>query len=461
MSDRWGNLFAAEDARETSQAAEQLGRWGSLNPNDVGRASELEEQTGIPPTVAAEDPAAMRENDRLQTTDALLKDKPGTRRWINSDPANAALAADETEKLTQWEQFWGDLQYTVGLGGRKDTEQTFGSRVAGSIVTRFATSARGLQANIVSGDVADTMARLRAYDEIDADQNFAPGMTDLEAEMAFPAGGGGGDAVPNVALQQYAMATPEQRAEIRADAEARITENEALMEDLEKVILAWQAEAPEGEELSADNIVQWAAFNLSVEIPVMTMQAALSALTGPAAPGTFALMAGAEQTGQVTAAQVAEGADLTDPAVRSRTTSAAALNTALDMIGVPAQSIFRRSLADVDPQLVERAVRDRTLGRNIRRTAVRGAAGEGFAEAMQEVITDWAVLGEIPEMNAENLTKYFQAFLAGGLVGGVANIAFNAPADIALAREAKKVREAGASTETLQRLQDADRKSVV
>jgi GNAT superfamily N-acetyltransferase len=129
----------------------------------------------------------------------------------------------------------------------------------------------------------------------------------------------------------------------------------------------------------------------------------------------------------------------------------APLFAALDVLG-PVGRVLRRPFADIPEDLILRALRARTLPRQIGAVVAGGALEEGIAEMGQEMLVDWGN-GEL-DWTTEGITGYLEAAAIGALVGGPMTAAFEAPALVVQTRRNRDAQSDGVTNNVLQRIQD-------
>ena len=455
------------DGVETEHAAGLLSGSRAVTPDDAAAAVEAGPKLGIDANELARTPQIIQRAADEAKALAAFAMRPELRRFVNAAPVNASIVADEVEELGWFHEQFKKVDATVREGARHlfawdRDDRWMGPSMRGlkSATMMLSVGPRTIQGVVIGKSLTDIEAALAAFDTIDKGGQTPYAMASNNEFLfnSYILDEGTGKVV------SYVNATPEQRTAIKSNMIEKAYENTETTTAIALELLLLQSKMPQGEELSWENLPAMAQHygtsGLVTSIPFL----AANLVGGTGAAFTMGLAMGtseiygsaiADSADEILAGQIAAEPDLQNPAFKGKLNLDAATmpHIAKRAAGRFADTDLRKSAMIAAPLYAA--------------TEFLGAAGRTIRGPWRYIPDDLilkavkasgvpsrVVTGLAMNSVEEGINEMLQSMIVGAVAGGPMGVAMQAPSIISQTRQAERARADGASSETLQQLQD-------
>jgi hypothetical protein len=440
MTNRFDDLRRDLDAAASDRTGRRL--FGAATPDNAVSALRTSTAIGVDANALVQDPATLQQLERNVSDSEALRDAPQVRRFIDQSEINAALVSDEPAALSGFErmQRWlSDGSQELFGWNRDDRFQSgFGLAIEGA--TKIGVSAvstvRGMAAAsraVEAVEALQTMQTIMSGETPTGDQLNSQGFLRNSISVDPESGGA-------ISFQD---ATPDQQASIMDRVAEQFMGADTDVTEAALMVALMTQQNPQGPTLSLDNIPAIIGF-YGVQSTALALPALSAGLIGGRQLGMALLLGQGLGQGfaEATRSDILEDGPEAFYSEDTMTKGllVAPLFAALDVLG-PVGRVLRRPFADIPEDLILRALRARTLPRQIGAVVAGGALEEGIAEMGQEMLVDWGN-GEL-DWTTEGITGYLEAAAIGALVGGPMTAAFEAPALIVQTRRNRDAQSDG------------------
>lgn len=439
MSDFRG-FFDQVKQQDAARTATEL-RLHPLQPDQAADGIATAKELGVPAGQVMAFPQLFKDRLAAQRATTALSSAPKLTDWLRSDPVNAALAKDDLDGLTWFEQGFDDFRK---MGGALiDSQVGRGVQTGISGAKQMSVGAATLP---VAGMQGTMLRRLDAFERATALPPETPwleaaaqlGLDPMSADARVVADFMGGDADRRAWHIERAARVVTSNEETMAALTGKIREYEEEMK-------ATQGSVPNFTDI--DDIKafgDWLGFNLGQAAPYLLATATAGAVGGAA--GMLGMGYGMG-VGDIRSEQITAGQDPFD----QRAAGAAAVGgvpyAGIELLGAAARP-FRGVSGDVLEQVSE------AWAKRVGKEAGASAIEEFINEAGQEIIKDYAVMaggGDAVELTDETLLRWFNSGMAG-FASGVAVGGGRTALTIAAERDAARAAEAGTAAALLDRV---------
>ena len=451
MANRFDDLRRDLDTAASDRAGRRL--FGAATPDTAVSAMRTSPKVGVDANALVQDPATLQQLDRTAADSEALRDAPKVRSFIDQNEINAAIASDELPALSGLEraQKWLSDSSQELFGWNRDDRFQSGLALSVEGATKIGTgavaTARGFIASgraVEAVETLQTMQMIANGEQPSGDQMSAAGF--LNSGILVDPDGVGTVTFPD--------ATPDQQVAMMAAVSAEFTEADADVTDAALMVALMAEQNPQGPTLSLDNIPAIIGF-YGVQSTALAIPALIAGAVGGRKLGMGALLGQGLGTGFAEATKrdiLADGpAAFYSDDTFTKGLVVAPMFAALDVLG-PVGRVLRRPFAAIPEDLILKALRARTLPKQVGAVVAGGALEEGIAEMGQEMLVDWGN-GEL-DWTTEGITKYLEAAAVGALVGGPMTAVLEAPALVVQARRNSDAQRDGVSNSTLQQIQE-------
>jgi hypothetical protein len=451
MANRFDDLRRDLDTAASDRAGRRL--FGAATPDTAVSALRTAPAVGVDPNALVQDPATLQQLDRTAADSEALRNAPKVRSFIDQNEINAAIASDELPALSGLEraQKWlSDSSQELFGWNRDDRFQSgFGLSVEGAtkIGTGAVVTTRGFIASgraVEAVETLQTMQMIANGEQPSGDQMSAAGF--LNSGILVDPDGVGTVTFPD--------ATPDQQVAMMAAVSAEFTEADADVTNAALMVALMAEQNPQGPTLSLDNIPAIMGF-YGVQSTALAIPALIAGAVGGRQIGMGVLFGQGLGTGFAEATKrdiLADGpAAFYSDDTFTKGLIVAPMFAALDVLG-PVGRVLRRPFAAIPEDLILKALRAKTLPKQVGAVLAGGALEEAIAEMGQEMLVDWGN-GEL-DWTTEGITKYLEAAAVGALVGGPMTAVLETPALVVQARRNSDAQRDGVSNSTLQQIQE-------
>lgn len=423
--------------QDAARTATQL-RLNPLQPDQAAEGLGVARELGLPAGQVMAFPELFKDKLAAQKATTALTKAPKLSDWLRSDPVHGALAKDDIENLSWFEQGFNDFR---AMGGAMiDSQVGRGLQTGAKGAQQMAVGAATLP---IAGMQATMLERIDAYERA-AQLDPATPRHEIAAALGID------PMSPTAGLVADFVAGDADRRAWHIERAAKvITSNEETMATLtgkireyEEEMKATQGRVPNFTDIDdIKGFGDWLGFNLGQAAPYLLATATAGAVGGPA--GMLGVGYGMG-VGDIRSEQITSGQDPFD----QRAAAAAAVGgvpyAGIELLGAAARP-FRNVGGEVLEQVAE------AWAKRVGKETGLSAVEEFINEAGQEIIKDfsvWAGGGEAVELNNETLLKWFNSGMAGLATGATVGGGRTA-LTIAAEKDVERAAQAGSAARLL------------